>query len=95
MKFFGEIGEIIVRNEAINTCYVRHHSSWVLGWYEQLWWWYQWNSDDDNGDGADGEDNGDDADDDDNGNDPDDDDNVTFEQTAWTRVRRHGKQHPA
>ena len=51
--------------------------------------------DDDNGDDADGEDNGDDADDDDNGNDPDDDDNVTFEQTARTRVRRHGKQHPA
>ena len=37
----------------------------------------------------------DDADDDDNGNDPDDDDNVTFEQTAWTRARRYGKQHPA
>ena len=53
------------------------------------------NSDDDNGDDTDGEDNGDDADDDDNGNDPDDDDNVTFEQTAWNRVRRHGKQHPA
>ena len=53
------------------------------------------NFDDDNGDDADGEDNGDDADDDDNGNDPDDDDNVTFEQTARTKVRRHGKQYPA